>query len=64
MSVSSGIENKFEELARYCLDLARQADTPERRDRLLKMACEYMQAAQDARKLVRISVDMDDVRGG
>jgi hypothetical protein len=36
---------KFEEYARRCSELARQADTPERSERLLKMAQEYMQAA-------------------
>jgi hypothetical protein len=45
LPMSSKIESKFEEYARYCLELARQADTRERRDRLLKMAREYMQAA-------------------
>jgi hypothetical protein len=38
---------KFEEYARRCSELARQADTPERSERLLKMAQEYMQAAGD-----------------
>jgi hypothetical protein len=36
---------KFEEYAQRCSELARQADTPERSERLLKMAQEYMQAA-------------------
>jgi hypothetical protein len=36
---------KFEEYARRCSELARQADSPERSERLLKMAQEYMQAA-------------------
>jgi hypothetical protein len=51
----SAIERKFEEYAQYCFELARQADTPERRDRLLKMAWEYMEAAKDAvdRRLAR-----------
>jgi hypothetical protein len=38
---------KFEEYARRCSELARQADTPDRSKRLLKMAQEYMQAAGD-----------------
>jgi hypothetical protein len=38
---------KFEEFARRCSELARQADAPERSERLLRMAQEYMQAARD-----------------
>ena len=38
---------KFEEYAQHCSELARQADTPERSERLLKMAQEYMRAARD-----------------
>jgi thioesterase domain-containing protein len=38
---------KFEKYARRCSELARQADTPERSERLLRMAQEYMQAARD-----------------
>jgi hypothetical protein len=38
---------KFEEYAQRCSELARQADTPERSERLLKMAQEYMRAAKD-----------------
>jgi len=40
---------KFEEYARRCSELARQADRPERSERLLRMAQEYMQAAEDHR---------------
>jgi hypothetical protein len=46
-AMSPGPKDKFKEYARYCSELARQADTPERRERLLKMAREYMQAAED-----------------
>jgi hypothetical protein len=38
---------KFKEYAQRCSELARQADTPERSERLLRMAQEYMQAAGD-----------------
>jgi hypothetical protein len=38
---------KFEEYAERCMELAREADTPERSERLLKMAQEYMRAATD-----------------
>jgi hypothetical protein len=38
---------KFEEYAQRCSELARQADTLERSERLLKMAQEYMRAAKD-----------------
>src|SRR5262245_20314696 len=42
----SGAEKQFEEYAQCCSELAREADTAARRERLLKMAREYMQAAE------------------
>jgi hypothetical protein len=42
--------NHFEEYARYCSELANEAATSESRQRLLKMAAEYMHAAELMRR--------------
>jgi hypothetical protein len=61
---------KFEEYAQRCSELARQAETPKRSERLLKMAQEYMRAAKDlgtseapesASPTKQPSVHLDDV---
>ena len=51
--MSSG--SKFEEFARDCVRLARQANSPELRERLFDIAREWMRAAmdgEDARKTI------------
>jgi hypothetical protein len=45
--VSSGSVREFEELAGDCVRLAAQADTPQLREKLLKLAREWMQAVMD-----------------
>jgi hypothetical protein len=49
--MSSGAE--FEEFARDCVNLARQANSPELRARLLDIAREWMRAAMDAEDVRR-----------
>ena len=44
--MQSQIGNNFEGYARCCSELALEAASPESRKRLLKMAREYMRAAQ------------------
>jgi hypothetical protein len=48
--MSSQIGKHFEEYARHCSELAHAAATPESRQRLLKMAGEYMHAAELMRR--------------
>jgi hypothetical protein len=43
----SGSANEYEELARDCVRLAGQADTPALREKLLNLAREWMQALFD-----------------
>jgi hypothetical protein len=43
----SSAGSQFEEFARDCVRLARQADSPELREKLFDMAREWMRAAMD-----------------
>ena len=40
----SSAAKEFEEFARDCVRLAERADTPELREKLLNLACEWMRA--------------------
>jgi hypothetical protein len=46
--------SEFEEFARDCVRLARQATTPELRERLFDIAREWMRAAMDAEDARRV----------
>ena len=43
-AMSTSLRQQFEAFADCCLELARRAETPARRSRLVKMAHEYRQA--------------------
>jgi len=45
--MSSGSAHEYEEFARDCVRLAKQADTQELRDRLLSLVRQWMQAVMD-----------------
>jgi hypothetical protein len=49
--MSSGSE--FEEFARDCVRLARQANSPELREKLFDIAREWMRAAMDSEEAAR-----------
>src|SRR5438876_9081902 len=59
--MSSGSE--FEEFARDCVRLARQANSPELRERLFDIAREWMRAAMDGRMRRKLRRSHDAIRG-
>jgi hypothetical protein len=54
--MSSGFAKNFQEYARRCLELSRHADT-ETRTMLLMMARDYMRAAMEGLRPVRVGQD-------